>query len=53
MNKALSELFATNKREYWIEKMRKERRIAAPVNSMLEASNDPDIVANNYVSEVY
>ena len=32
---ALSELFATNKREYWIEKMRKERRIAAPVNSCL------------------
>lgn len=50
---ALSELFATNKREYWIGKMRKERRIAAPVNSMIEASNDPDIVANNYVSEVY
>ena len=49
----LSELFSTNKRDYWIEKMRNERRIAAPVNSMIEASNDPDIIANNYVTEVY
>ncbi|MBC78805.1 MAG: CoA transferase [Chloroflexi bacterium] len=50
---ALSELFSTNKRDYWIEKMRNERRIAAPVNSMIEASNDPDIIANNYVTDVY
>tara|TARA_Y100000768_G_scaffold66033_1_gene45847 strand:+ start:2458 stop:3663 length:1206 start_codon:yes stop_codon:yes gene_type:complete len=49
----LSELFSTNKRDYWIEKMRNERRIAAPVNSMIEASNDPDIIANNYVTDVY
>lgn len=49
----LSELFSTNKRGYWIEKMRNERRIAAPVNSMIEASNDPDIIANNYVTDVY
>tara|TARA_B100000579_G_scaffold189336_1_gene154535 strand:+ start:27438 stop:28643 length:1206 start_codon:yes stop_codon:yes gene_type:complete len=50
---ALSDLFSTNKRDYWIEKMRNERRIAAPVNSMIEASNDPDIIANNYVTDVY
>lgn len=50
---ALSELFSTNKRDYWIEKMRNERRIAAPVNSMIEASKDPDIIANNYVKDVY
>ena len=49
----LSELFSTNKRDYWIEKMRNERRIAAPVNSMIEASNDPDIIANNYVKDIY
>ncbi len=49
----LSDLFSTNKRDYWIEKMRNERRIAAPVNSMIEASNDPDIIANNYVKEVF
>ena len=49
----LSDLFSTNKRDYWIEKMRNERRIAAPVNSMIEASNDPDIIANNYVTEVF
>jgi len=49
----LSKLFSTNKREYWIKTMRDERRIAAPVNSMIEASNDPDIIRNNYVTEVY
>ena len=34
--------------------MRNERRIAAPVNSMIEASNDPDIIANpvNSISEI-
>ena len=50
---ALSELFSSNKRDYWIKKMRNERRIAAPVNSMIEASKDPDIIANNYVKDVY
>ena len=46
-------MFATNKREHWIKILRDERRIAAPVNSMIEASNDPDIVENNYVTEVF
>ena len=27
--------------------------VAAPVNTMLEASNDPNVVANGYVREVY
>ena len=26
--------------------------VAAPVNTLLEASNDPDVVANGYVTEV-
>ena len=49
----LNKMFATNKREHWIKILRDERRIAAPVNSMIEASNDPDIVENNYVTEVF
>ena len=36
-----------------VNKLRKARMVAAPVNSMVEASNDPDIVANNYVSEIH
>ena len=46
-------MFAKKKRSYWINKLRKARMVAAPVNSMVEASNDPDIVANNYVSEIH
>ena len=49
----LNKMFATNKREHWIKILRDERRIAAPVNSMIEASNDPDIIENNYVTEVF
>jgi crotonobetainyl-CoA:carnitine CoA-transferase CaiB-like acyl-CoA transferase len=46
-------MFATNKRSFWIKLMRESRLVAAPVNSMIEASNDPDIIANNYVSEIF
>ena len=49
----LSEMFATNKRSVWIKILRDSRMVTAPVNSMIEASNDPDITANNYVSEIY
>lgn len=49
----LSKMFAKNKRSFWIKVMRDSRLVAAPVNSMIEASNDPDIIANNYVSEVF
>ena len=49
----LSKMFAKNKRSFWIKTMRDSKLVAAPVNSMIEASNDPDIIANNYVSEVF
>ena len=43
----LSKMFAGNKRSFWIKTMRDSRLVAAPVNSMIEASNDPDIKSNN------
>jgi crotonobetainyl-CoA:carnitine CoA-transferase CaiB-like acyl-CoA transferase len=49
----LSKLFATNERSFWIETLRKSKKIASKVNTMIEASNDPDIIANNYVSEIF
>ncbi len=49
----LSKLFATNERSFWIETLRKSKKIASQVNTMIEASNDPDIVANSYVSEIF
>ena len=45
----LSVLFATNKRDHWVGLLREADMVAAPVNSMLEASEDPNMIANGYV----
>jgi crotonobetainyl-CoA:carnitine CoA-transferase CaiB-like acyl-CoA transferase len=48
----LGELFATGPRERWIEILRGTDIVSAPINTLLEASNDEDVLANGYVSEV-
>jgi crotonobetainyl-CoA:carnitine CoA-transferase CaiB-like acyl-CoA transferase len=48
----LDELFATGLREDWVAKLRAADIVAAPINTLLEASNDPDVLANGYVTEV-
>jgi crotonobetainyl-CoA:carnitine CoA-transferase CaiB-like acyl-CoA transferase len=48
----LDELFATGPRDVWVEKLRAADIVSAPINTLLEASNDPDVIANGYVSEV-
>ena len=48
----LDELFATGAREDWVAKLRGADIVAAPINTLLEASNDPDVLANGYVTEV-
>ncbi|HZT87666.1 MAG TPA: CaiB/BaiF CoA-transferase family protein [Stellaceae bacterium] len=48
----LDELFATGSRDEWVRKLRDADIVAAPINTLLEASNDPDVVANGYVAEV-
>lgn len=48
----LGELFATDTRDKWVEILRRADIISAPINTLLEASNDPDVLANNYVTEV-
>ena len=48
----LAELFATNLRDRWVEALRAVDIVASPINTLLEASNDPDILANGYVSEM-
>src|SRR5712672_3598000 len=48
----LDELFATGPRDEWVAKLRAADIVAAPINTLLEASNDPDVVANGYVAEV-
>ncbi|MFH1639105.1 MAG: CoA transferase [Chloroflexota bacterium] len=48
----LGELFATDTRDKWVEILRCADIVSAPINTLLEASNDPDVLANNYVTEV-
>ncbi|MBI3517313.1 MAG: CoA transferase [Proteobacteria bacterium] len=48
----LDELFAGGARDDWVARLRGADIVAAPINTLLEASNDPDVLANGYVSEV-
>jgi crotonobetainyl-CoA:carnitine CoA-transferase CaiB-like acyl-CoA transferase len=48
----LDELFATGPREDWVERLRAADIVAAPINTLLEAVNDPDVLANGYITEV-
>jgi crotonobetainyl-CoA:carnitine CoA-transferase CaiB-like acyl-CoA transferase len=48
----LDELFATGPRDDWVAKLRSADIVASPINTLLEASDDPDVLANGYVTEV-
>jgi crotonobetainyl-CoA:carnitine CoA-transferase CaiB-like acyl-CoA transferase len=48
----LSELFATGARDDWVARLRAGDIVSAPINTLLEAANDPDVVANGYVTEI-
>jgi crotonobetainyl-CoA:carnitine CoA-transferase CaiB-like acyl-CoA transferase len=52
MLKTLNALFATDSRDKWVEILRHADIVSAPINTLLEASNDPDVLANGYVTEV-
>ena len=49
----LAKLFSTDTRDNWISVLRKADMISTHVNTMLEASDDPNIKENNYVTEVW
>jgi crotonobetainyl-CoA:carnitine CoA-transferase CaiB-like acyl-CoA transferase len=48
----LDRLFATGTRDHWVAKLREADIVSAPINTMLEAACDPDVLANGYVAEV-
>ena len=50
--KSLDDLFATGSRDKWVDLLRGADIVSAPINTLLEASNDPDVLANGYVTEV-
>ena len=48
----LDQLFATGPREDWVERLRAADIVSAPINTLLEAADDPDVLANGYVTEI-
>ena len=48
----LDELFATGARDVWVARLRAADIVSAPINTLLEAANDPDVLANGYVTEI-
>jgi crotonobetainyl-CoA:carnitine CoA-transferase CaiB-like acyl-CoA transferase len=48
----LDELFATGPRDDWVARLRGADIVSAPINTLLEAANDPDVLANGYVTEI-
>ncbi|MEE9147127.1 MAG: CaiB/BaiF CoA-transferase family protein [Candidatus Tectomicrobia bacterium] len=52
MLKTLDALFATASRDTWVEILRRANIVSAPINTLLEASQDPDVLANGYITEV-
>src|SRR5689334_15082084 len=48
----LDGLIAIGSRGVRVERLRDVDIVSAPINTLLEASNDPDVIANGYVTEV-
>ena len=48
----LDALFATDSRDKWVARLREADIVAAPINTLLEAAGDPDVLANGYVTEI-
>jgi crotonobetainyl-CoA:carnitine CoA-transferase CaiB-like acyl-CoA transferase len=51
--RVLDGLFATGSRDDWVAKLRGANIPAAPINTLLEAASDPDVLANGYVTEMH
>ena len=49
----LKELFATGSRDRWVSILRDADIVSAPINTLLEASKDPDVLENGYIAERY
>ena len=50
--KTLDDLFATGPRDKWVSILREADIVSAPINTLLEAASDPDVLANGYITEV-
>ena len=50
--KTLDGLFATGPRDKWVAILRAADIVSAPINTLLEAADDADVLANGYITEV-
>ena len=50
--KTLDGLFASGPRDKWVALLREADIVSAPINTLLEAASDPDVLANGYITEV-
>ncbi len=50
--KTLDGLFATGPRDKWVKILREADIVSAPINTLLEAADDADVLANGYITEV-
>ena len=50
--KTLDNLFGTGPRDKWVKILREADIVSAPINTLLEAAEDPDVLANGYITEV-
>ena len=48
----MDKVFAADTREHWVKALRDADIVCAPINTVLEASRDPDVIANKYIIEV-
>ncbi len=48
---SLTELFAKGDRDHWVSVLREADIVAAPIKTLLESSEDPNVRANGYVRE--
>ena len=48
----MDKLFAEKTRDEWIKLLRAADVVCAPINTLAEAAVDPDVVANDYITEV-
>jgi crotonobetainyl-CoA:carnitine CoA-transferase CaiB-like acyl-CoA transferase len=48
----LGEFFKSGTRDEFVGKLRDGDIVSAPINTLLEASNDPDVLANGYITEI-
>ena len=48
----LTEMFATGSRDHWVQVLRAANIVAAPINTLLEAASDADVLANGYITEM-